>query len=257
MTERVHAAVATTLPHEALPWRARVRVALAASSVGRALVEGPIRYFHATLENKERIPQHGGALLVGNHAMMGIDGVVLGALVHRELGRQVRFLGEKNLWKIPVVRDVLTALGAVPGEPARAVAMLTNGELVGVYPGGIDDSWKPASERHRLQWRSRAGFARVAMRAGVPIVPIAGVGIDDMYTVVGRERWLGRRIFVSPRYDFPLVYGRFGSLIPRRAPQKFVALEPIDTRGDVNDDADVERIRKATFDALEVALRNG
>jgi 1-acyl-sn-glycerol-3-phosphate acyltransferase len=237
-----------------LPAHARVGVALGTSSIGHWIAEGPIRWFHASMENADRIPATGGALLVGNHALSGLDGFTLGSLVLRERDRYVRFLGERNLWRVPLLGTILTELGAVPGDPARAVEMLRDGELVGVYPGGVDDSFKPARERYRLQWGSRAGFARVAMRAGVPIVPIAGLGIDDMYTILGKEHWLGRRLLGSSRYDIPIAFGHYGSLLPRRKTQRFLVLEPIDTTGDPDRDADVERVRAAAHDALTRVL---
>lgn len=230
--------------------------ALGQTAVGRALRDLPIDYFHARIEGAQQIPREGGALLVGNHAMMGLDGFVLGALVMREAGRYVRFLGERNLWRIPVVRTFLDAVGAVPGAPERAVELLEGGEVVGVYPGGIDDSWKlTTTDRYRLQWGTRAGFARVAMRARVPIVPVAALGIDEMYDVVAREPLVGRKLLGSPRYDFPIALGVLGTPIPRRVPQRYLVQPPIDTSGDPDNAADVERVRAATFEAIERVLQ--
>lgn len=225
------------------------------TAVGRAILSLPIRYFDATLAHAERIPTEGGVLLVSNHAMLGLDGVVLGALVFRETGRYIRFLGEKNLWRLPLVRSALDTLGVIPGTPDTATNLLKHGDLCAVYPGGIDDSWKlTETQRYRLQWGDRRGFARVAMRAQVPIVPIAGLGIDDMYDVIARERWVGRRVLGSARYDLPLALGWGGTLIPKRVSQRFVVLPPIDTRGDSNDPAAVESVRKQTFEALDTVL---
>jgi 1-acyl-sn-glycerol-3-phosphate acyltransferase len=229
---------------------------LADTPFGRVLRDVPIRYFHATMEGAQHLPREGGALLVGNHAMTGLDGFVLGALVVRETGRYVRFLGERTLWKIPVVREMLEAVGALAGEPGAATELLQKGELVGVYPGGIEDSWKLTStQRYRLQWGARSGFAKVAMRARVPIVPVAALGIDEMYDVVAREPVVGRTIFGSARYDLPIVVGAWGTPLPRRVPQRYLVQPPIDTSGDPDDPADVERVRAATFDAIDGVLR--
>ncbi len=53
------------------------------------------------------------------------------------------------------------------------------------------------------------------MRARAPFLPVAGLGIDDMYSVVGREHWIGRRVLRSARYDLPIAYGAFGRLSPK------------------------------------------
>jgi 1-acyl-sn-glycerol-3-phosphate acyltransferase len=224
------------------------------TALGRALTSVPVRWFHAKLEGGDRIPREGAALLVGNHAFLGLDGAVLGALVLRETGRIVRFLGERHLWDVPGLGAILTRLGAIPGQADAAVELLAQGDLVAVYPGGVDDSFKPAHERYRLQWGRRAGFARVAMRARVPIVPVAGLGIDDAYDVVGREAWLGRALLGSPRYDLPIALGAYGTPLPRRVPQRYVVLPPVDSAGDVENAEDVERVRRATYETLDAVL---
>lgn len=214
-----------------------------------------VRYFSAELRDAARLPRDGGALLVGNHAMWGYDGVVLGTLVRDATRRYVRFLGDRNLWRMPVVGPTLTAFGALAGEPGAAERLLREGHLVGVYPGGVRDAFKVTpGERYVLKWGQRAGFAKVAMRAGVPIVPVAGLGIDEAYTVLGRERWIGRRLFGSESYDIPVWWGAYGSPLPRRVKLTFELLDPIDTRGDVGDPAAVEAVRHATEAALSARL---
>lgn len=244
---------------------------LARGPLGAWLSALPIRYFRATLEGHERLlatraptpssspasPTSGGALLVGNHALFGLDAFVLASLLIRETGRIPRFLGERNLFRVPGLATCLDALGAIAGEPDTATELLRAGELVVVYPGGIDDSFKPSSERYELKWGKRAGFARIAMRAKVPILPVGGLGIDDMYTVVGRERWLGRTLLGSPRYDLPIAFGAYGTLVPRRHSQVFELLAPVETHGDPDDPNDVERVRREVHDALARALARG
>ncbi len=92
------------------------------------------------------------------------------------------------------------------------------------------------------------------MRACAPIIPVCAIGIDDMVDVLGKERFLGRLLFGSARYDLPIVIGRFGLPIPRRSPQRYIALEPIDTAGDPDRPEDVERVRAAAHDAIESVL---
>lgn len=221
---------------------------------GQRLARGLIDYFSATITGADHVPRRGGALLVGNHGVFGLDAFILAALLARDVGRMPTWLGERHLWATPLLPRALDFVGAIEGEPEAATRHLSRGELVVVYPGGIHDSFKPASERHRLQWGSRAGFARVAMRARVPVVPVAACGVDDAYRVVAREPGLGRLLFGDARYNFPIVLGRRGTLLPRRVPVSFHVLAPIDTRGDVAMADDVERVRAATHDALTQVL---
>jgi 1-acyl-sn-glycerol-3-phosphate acyltransferase len=221
---------------------------------GRTVLSLVIDYFQATLEGAEHIPREGGALVVSNHALFALDTAVFGALVVRDIGRNPRFLADRNLWKIPGFRQLITAIGALPGEPSAAEELLRRGELVVVYPGGVDDSLKLSHERYQLKWKERSGFARVAMAAKAPIIPVVGFGIDEMYRVVGHERFIGRRVFGSPRYDLPIAFGAFGTMLPRPSKQTFRVLPPIDTTGDPASKSDVERVRSATWKALEAHL---
>ena len=132
----------------------------------------------------------------------------------------------------------------------RAVELLRAGELACVYPGGVDDSFKLSTEAYRLQWGARAGFARVAMRAGAPIVPIAATGIDDLFVVHAREHRVGRALLGSPRYDVPLPT----SLVPAKVPLTYHVLAPIDASGDADSPADVARLRDRVFEAMESVL---
>lgn len=221
---------------------------------GRELLSLVTRYFHATLEQQHNIPG-GGALLVSNHALFALDSVVLGSLIAREVGRNPRFLVDQKVFGLPGLKQFIAAVGGLAGAPASAEALLRAGELVLVYPGGVDDSLKLSSERYQLKWKQRAGFAKVALRAGVPIVPIVGLGIDEMYTVVAREPWLGRRLFGSDRYDLPIAFGALGTLIPRRVKQTYVVSPPIEPTGPADSQAAIEQMRAATFDALDSRLR--
>ncbi len=214
--------------------------------VARALAER----FQGTLHDGERIPRRGPALLVGNHALFGLDSVVLTALMLAAGHRGPRFLAEKNLFRLPGLRAALAAVGAVPGHPAEAVSLLQAGELVIVYPGGVDDSFKLSTEAYTLQWGERAGFARVALRAGAPIVPIAATGVDELFTVARREGLVGRLLLGSARYDLPLP----SSLRPRRVPLDYFVLPPIPPEGDASDPEAVERARRATHAALDGVL---
>lgn len=224
------------------------------TDLGRRAARAVIDYFSATVVGLEHVPRAGGALLVGNHGVFGLDAFILGALLATELGRLPTWLGERQLWMMPLLPRALAYVGAIEGEREAATRHLEAGELVVVYPGGIHDSYKLSRDRHRLQWGNRAGFAHIAMRARVPIVPVAACGIDDAYRVVAREPGLGKLLFGDARYNFPIALGRRGTLVPRKVPVSFQVLAPIDTSGDAACPTDVERVRAATHDALTSVL---
>lgn len=220
------------------------------SSAGMEVARALAARLRASLHGGEHIPRQGPALIVGNHALLGADSVALSAVLVANGHRVPRFLAEKNLYRLPGARSVLGAVGAIPGVPDEAVALLEAGELVGVYPGGIDDSFKLSKEAYTLKWGERAGFARVALRARAPIIPIAATGVDELFEVSRRESVIGRLFMGSSRYDLPLPE----RLSPRKVPLDFHVLPPIPPEGDASDEAAVTRLRQATFDALESVL---
>jgi len=220
------------------------------SEAGQRLARTIADKLLATLHGHDHLPRSGSALLVGNHAFLGVDSFALTSLLLLETSRYPRFLAEKNLYRIPVVRDFLHSVGAIPGTPDDAVALLEAGEIVVVYPGGIDDSFKLTRDAYTLPWRGRAGFARVAMRAAAPIIPVAATGIDERYTLSRREPFLGRWFGGSARYDIPIPE----NVLPRRVPLDFHLCPPIDTTGDPEDPKAIERVRSNTVDALRSVL---
>ena len=171
-------------------------------------VAGTLSYLDPELRGAANLPE-GGALLVGNHGLMGVDSFALFPLLHRHSGRVPRGLGDKRLFALPYFDRLARRLGAVEGTPDNAVRLLQQGELCLVYPGGAPESFKGPDEHYRLRWHDRFGFIRVALRAQVPIVPVMGAGIDHAYRYLFRDKWVMRHVFGDglDRYDFPVSLG--------------------------------------------------
>ncbi len=131
---------------------------------------------HLKCEGQENIPRDGGALIVSNHRSL-LDPVCIGYKVER----QISFAAGSFAFDLPVVRSLFRAFGAIPlnvfgGEKSKAdldkaVELLRQGELVGVFPEGVHTLANPRRVS-RIQ-NFRTGFARVALNARVPIVPVA------------------------------------------------------------------------------------
>jgi len=63
--------------------------------------------------------------------------------------------------------------------------LLASGELVGVWPEGFKGIGKRFTQRYQLQRFGRGGFVAAALRHGVPIVPTAIVGAEEIYPIIG------------------------------------------------------------------------
>ena len=193
---------------------------------GALALSSLLRYLNPELRNPERIPA-GGALIAGNHGLMGIDSFALLPLIWQKTGRLPRGLADHAVFRLPAVGRAFQRVGAVEGRPDTAVDLLRSGELCLVYPGGSIESFKAPDQRYRLMWQGRTGFARVAMRAQVPVVPIVAAGIDHAYRYLFRERFVMRTLFGhgKARYDFPISLGL--GVLPLPVKFTFQVGEPI------------------------------
>lgn len=183
------------------------------------------RYHRHKVVGLERIPTAGSAMLVMNHSLATYDILLLGAAVYQHRRRFVRTLVDRALMSVPVASEVVAALGGVNASPDAAVQLLQAGDLLGVAPGGTREALLPSRHRYELAWERRKGFARVAIRTGAPIVPVACPRADELYEVVRNP--LTRFVYDTLRMPFPIAVGRFGTAIPRAIPLTHHIGEPI------------------------------
>ncbi|GAA5082774.1 lysophospholipid acyltransferase family protein [Nocardia iowensis] len=185
----------------------------------------------------ENIPAEGPVLLVGNHNLMGgIDAPLLLPEVLRRRGRLIRGLAENVLIAVPGLRHFLHRYGAVRGTRGNCLALLKRGDAVIVFPGGGREAVRRKNEKYVLKWEGRTGFARMAIEAGAPIVPIAMIGVDDAYDIVidGDHpllrplRWTVEALGLNPELTPPLLRGLGPTAIPRPERFYFSAGAPID-----------------------------
>jgi len=165
-----------------------------------SLFDSAVRsWFRVEWEGVEHLPREGGALLVSNHAgMLPIDGGIIQRGVEREVGRPVYSLAHHGFWSFPFVGTLLSRMGAVVGHPGNAERLMReDGRLLLVFPEGQKGPTKPPSQRYRLQRFGRGGFVETAMRAGVPIVPIAIMGTEDTTPMLTTFRLIGQDVPVT------------------------------------------------------------
>jgi 1-acyl-sn-glycerol-3-phosphate acyltransferase len=147
-----------------------------------AVLSWPVFNLVYRLESKgvENVP-HGGAVLAANHSS-NLDPWPLGYPLWP--GRQLYFMGKSELFN-PVLSPVLRAAGAFPvrrGEAdlqaiETAVQLCKEGKIVAMFPEGTR---RQKGLRKKFTARPHAGSARIALAAGVPLVPAAIKGTDRM-----------------------------------------------------------------------------
>lgn len=215
-----------------------------ADEVGRK-IDWLAQRLRVTLEGVENLPSS-GALLVCNHAF-GFDVAFLIARIKELTGRRVWTLGEHAWWRVPGVRRLAAAVGTVDGTPENADRLLASNELVLVLPGGLREAMKPRELRYRLLWGHRYGFVRAAVRNGVPLVPVASLGAEDLFDLVGNAFTRGRRL----RLPFPLPRPAHGLPIPHPMRLHYTIGEAVPTAGiDADDPHAHRRLRREVEGAL-------
>jgi 1-acyl-sn-glycerol-3-phosphate acyltransferase len=195
----------------------------------------PRRMYHrASIQGAQRIPAAGGAVLVSNHGRLDFDSFLLISLVLRSRGRLVRMLADHMWFRLPVTDRMFSVAGAVDGTRENAADLLEQGEMVLTYPGGVREITGGRFGREHIDWDGRSGFAAVAIRARVPVVPVVGVGVNSGFAFVSSGRFLGRLLFkhvlrLGPEYSEyrnPLAVG----IIPIPLPLSVAVAFPLPCR---------------------------
>jgi 1-acyl-sn-glycerol-3-phosphate acyltransferase len=226
-------------------------------------------WFRADWEGLENIPSDGGALLVANHAAaIPSDAPVIMHGIETELERPVYGLADHLFKSMPVVGTLWSRLGGVVAHPDNAYRLLREQrQLVLVFPEGSKGPAKHYTQRYRLRRFGRGGFVEIAMRAGVPIIPIAVVGAEESMPIVWKSAALAKAMNLP---YFPVTANQlvFGPLLGGIAyfPAKFRlrVLDPIRfdeppdqdrySRSRIMDES--EHIRELIQAALYDMLRN-
>lgn len=214
------------------------------------------RIFRHEVRDLERIPARGPALLVLNHGPVPVDAVLLADTLRRTQSRWPRFLGERLFFQYPMFERRLAPWGVVEGNHYQARRRFLAGDLVAVFPGGAREAWKPFTERRRVRWDGRDGFARLAFKSNVPIVPVACPRAEDLYLVLNDGMAWGQRIFGKPR-NLPLPVLAGLGLLP--VPFKLVhhvgePIRPERRRNETVDDA-VARLRGEAEEQMLALMR--
>ena len=149
----------------------------------KRVLAGPLLrvMFRPWVRGIENVPQEGGAILASNHLAV-IDSFVLPLV----LSRKIQFIAKAEYFTGTGIKGRLKAgffrgVGTIPvdrggGKASEAalntgLGVLRSGNLFGIYPEGT------RSPDGRL-YRGKTGVARLALEAGVPVIPVAMIGTD-------------------------------------------------------------------------------
>jgi nucleoside-diphosphate-sugar epimerase/1-acyl-sn-glycerol-3-phosphate acyltransferase len=193
------------------------------------------RWWRVRTLGLEHIPSSGSALVVGNHAgTLPFDAMMVALAIYDEhpAHRILRMLAADLAFTLPLVAPLARKSGNTLACEEDAERLLRAGDLVGVWPEGYKGLGKPFRDRYRLQRFGRGGFVELALRTGTPIVPVAVVGSEEIYPMVGNLRRIARLLglpYLPVTPTFPLL-GPLGA-VPLPSQWVIEFCPPIETSG--------------------------
>ncbi len=197
-------------------------------------------------------------MLVANHGgAIPADAPVIMHGIEEELHRPVYGLADYLFRSLPLIGTAWSRGGGVPAHPDNAYRLLREQQqLVLVFPEGTKGTGKLYSERYRLRRFGRGGFVEIAMRAGVPVVPIVVVGNEESMPILAKSTRAWRNSIGLPYAPLTanmLLLGPLGLFTYLPAKFKLRVLEPVTF--DVPPDQE-RYSRSRVFEGAEAIRRN-
>ncbi|XP_015909938.1 DGAT1/2-independent enzyme synthesizing storage lipids [Parasteatoda tepidariorum] len=159
-------------------------------------------------EGLENIPKEGPALVVFYHGAMPVDWYYLLCKIVLYKERVICAVGDRFLFSIPAFDAIIDCLQIYPGTVDTCADILKKGNLLAIAPGGVREALF-GDETYPLIWGSRIGFAKVAMEAKAPIIPVFTENIREaFFTLSWGKKWL-RSIYERTRIPLVPIYGGF------------------------------------------------
>jgi 1-acyl-sn-glycerol-3-phosphate acyltransferase len=186
--------------------------------------------------------------------------------IETEVGRPVYGLADAFFKGAPVLGTLWARNGGVVAHPDNAYRLLREqGQLTLVFPEGTKGPSKTYDQRYRLRRFGRGGFVEIAMRAGVPIIPIAVVGAEESMPILAKVPGLARALGVPyvPVTANMALLGPLGVLGYFPAKFKLRVLEPVTfdvppdqvrySRSRIMDESEAirQKIQEALYDMLQ------
>ncbi len=152
-------------------------------------------YFGAEVRGMDRVPQS-PVLLIGNHSggVTTPDTSAVYAAWYRARGFEDPLMGLAfdGIYAVPGWRELMRKIGQMPASMDNAQAALGDGCSVLLYPGGSYEVFRPWTDRNRILFKGRKGFIRLALKAGVPVVPVVGHGGHETTIILTRGERLAK-----------------------------------------------------------------
>jgi 1-acyl-sn-glycerol-3-phosphate acyltransferase len=205
------------------------------------------RYHRYTVEGLEHLDGP-ASLIVGYHGRpLAVDMCMLTVALYERLGYLPHGLVHRGLESFPTVKRFTDGLGFVTRDGPALAAAVARGEHIVTTPGGGQEGCRDFRHRYEVRWGDRMGYLGLALRYGLPIVPVGCAGADDRFIGLNDAEATGRRLGVPRLWAWGLWVGvgplglyPFTPPFPVRLRQ--LVGEPIDVVAEAGADAGDPRV---------------
>jgi len=171
------------------------------------------RWFRAEVRGKQHIPSR-NFIAVGNHGGGAwIPDTLVWLSEYHTSQQQTSLLSLTN----PAVFSLypekiacsLAKMGAVRADPRIALAALSAGHSLQVYPGGDFDACRIFSKRNEIVFGGNMAYAKLAIKTQTPILPVLSVGGHNSLIVLNDGARIARYLKLDKKYGlktFPLAF---------------------------------------------------
>jgi 1-acyl-sn-glycerol-3-phosphate acyltransferase len=159
---------------------------------------GPGRYFGVDVQGWDKVPD-APCMIVANHSggtsIPDVWGFVAAWYQNFGVHRPLHPMAHEIILSTQATGEFFARRGVLRGSRALALRVLRDfrRDLM-VMPGGDLDTWRPYRDRYKVRFSGRTGYARVALQAGVPVVPVAHAGAHETLIVLSDGRKLARAL---------------------------------------------------------------
>lgn len=179
-----------------------------AAKIFRRLWQIHGRIWHGyEIRGLENIPESGPALIIFYHGALPVDIYYVMSNIFFRKNRILQIVAAYFLFKVPGLQIVLDAAIAIPGSLQDCLDVLKEGNLLSIAPGGTFES--QFSHQYNLLWKNRLGFAKLALDAKVPIIPMFTENVREAYRTLNIGQSLFFKLYNATKFPFTPIYGGF------------------------------------------------
>jgi 1-acyl-sn-glycerol-3-phosphate acyltransferase len=225
-------------------------------------------WFRGEVRNLGNIPEHKPVLLVGNHSGGNVtpDTLIFTLAFSTYFGVERPFYQlAHNLVLASPWGQFLRKFGTVTASPENAERALQSDAALLVYPGGDWECHRPSWRRNKVDFAGRKGFIRLALNAGVPIVPVVSIGGQETALFLSQggrlsrlfriDRLLRSKVVpISLALPWGLNVGDLLGHIPLPAKITIEVLPPIDIREEFGRNPDVDEVYEHVVGQMQHTL---